>query len=114
MAQGFSLKMRFFERKHNELDCFPTLYQITLSKHFIQALFQGNSKSILDVPVKVLQRYCKGITKALQRNYEGITEVLQRYYDKNHKIVNNSLSNIFVQLTYRGEVLRSITCFPLD
>ena len=33
------------------------LYQSTLSKHFIQSLFQGNSKSVLEIPVKVLQRY---------------------------------------------------------
>ncbi len=88
---------------------------------------------------KVLQRDDKGTTKVSQSYYKGITQVLKRWYngiikmirqgnttrysDKvlrqgmktryQNKIVNNRLSNIFVQLTYWGEVLRSVTCFPL-
>ena len=63
---------------------------------------------MLEIPVKVLQRYYdkvlrQGITKVLRQD---ITKVLRqgittRYYD------------IFVQPSYRGEVLRSITCLTL-
>ena len=99
------------------------LYTSTLSKHFTQALYQGISKSILEIPIKhfiqalYTSTLSKHFTQALYPStlhkhfikalYKGITKVLQRYYDK---IGNNSLSNIFVQLIYRGEVLRSITC----
>ena len=102
-------------------------------RHFIKALYASTLSRYYKGVAKVLQWYYKGITRVLQRYYKGITKVIlnifkiypsiqgitkvlqghykgitTRYYDK---IVNNSLSNIFVQLTYRGEVLRSITCF---
>ena len=34
-----------------------SLDQTTLQKHFTQALYQGMLKSVLEIPVKVLQRY---------------------------------------------------------
>ena len=79
-----------------------TLYQSTLSKHFIQALYQSTlSKHFIKVFLKHFRHTCQGITNVLRQGNKI------RYYDK---IVNNSLSNIFVQLTCRGEVLRSIIC----
>ena len=73
------------------------LYTSTLSKHFTQALYQSTlSKHFIKVFLKHFRNTCQGITKVLR---QGITT---RYYD------------IFVQPSYRGEVLRSITCFVLS
>ena len=69
------------------------LYPSTLSKHFIQALHTST----------LSKHFTQGITKVLQGYYKGITKVLQRYY--------KGITNVFVQLTYRGEVLRRLTCF---
>ena len=60
------------------------LYTSTVTKHFTQALYQSTLS--------------KHFIKEL---YQGITRVLQRYY--------KGITNIFVQPTYRGEVLRSLT-----
>ena len=74
----------------------PNLYQSTFSQHLIKVFlkhFRNTRQGITKVLRQgITTRYYKGITT---RYYKGITT---RYYD------------IFVQPSYRGEVLRSITC----
>ena len=72
------------------------LYTSTLSKHFIKALYQSTLHKHL---IKALYQ------RTLSRYYKGITKVLQGYY--------KGITNVFVQVTYRGEVLRSITCLMM-
>ena len=90
------------------------LYKSTLSKHFTQALYQSTlSKHFIKVFLKHFRNTRQGITKVLR---QGITT---RYYDKvlrqgitkvSRQGITTRYYDIFVQPSYRGEVLRSITC----
>ena len=77
------------------------LYQITLSNHFIQALYQS---TLSEHFIKVLQ---SRLSRYYNRVYQSIFPLLGEY---NIARISKHPSNIFVQLTHRGEVLRSITC----
>merc|ERR1711924_360053 len=68
---------------------------------FLIKLFRASGEAILGT-----QRYLEHFTKALYTRTlsKHFIKVLQRHY--------KGITNIFVQLTHRGEVLPSITCWP--
>ena len=88
----------------------PTYF---LNRNSRLLIFSAAGEAILGTQRYFSNHFLINFCFRLRRGDFGYTTILYqgnttRYYDK---IVNNSLSNIFVQLIYRGEVLRSITCY---